>query len=257
MIRKIDSSEIRRISSSSRCRRKDTLRLRKASNLAADRKQPETVRLPCGGSDEADPECQLPVRTRNRNTPRKRTIPEVRRQTRSFDQEKWCALRQGVMHTSRRFTKSCVRARDSLKSWRRAQDSQKLCVRAERVQNSQPCGSSKRDGALVQPVVEDPVDADRFLVETGAEPFSVPCEPSESEKTKHELTRIPFTPWCTSCVKGKAQSEPHKCIERTIEDSEPSSVQCDYLVLADTASDGLKSFEHVCEIVWVQHIHSC
>ena len=58
---------------------------------------------------------------------------------------------------------------------------------------------------------------------------------------KHELTHIPFKPWCTSCVKGKAQSEPHKRIERTVEDSELPTAQCDYLVLKDTAaSDGLK-----------------
>ena len=58
---------------------------------------------------------------------------------------------------------------------------------------------------------------------------------------KHELTRIPFKPWCTSRVKGKTQTEPHKRIERIIEDSELPIVQCDYLVLKDTAaSDGLK-----------------
>ena len=61
VVQKIDSSEIRWFSSSPRCRRKDTLRLRKASNLAEGRKQSETVRLPCGGGDAADPECQLPV----------------------------------------------------------------------------------------------------------------------------------------------------------------------------------------------------
>ena len=32
------------------------------------------VRLPCGGSDEADPECQLSVRERNRNTPRRKVL---------------------------------------------------------------------------------------------------------------------------------------------------------------------------------------
>ena len=53
------------------------------------------------------------------------------------------------------------------------EDSQK-CVRAKRL-------SSKRDDAVVQPVVGDPVDADRVPVETGAEPIPVPCEPSESE----------------------------------------------------------------------------
>ena len=46
---------------------------------------------------------------------------------------------------------------------------------------------------------------------------------------------------CTSCVKGKAQAEPHKPIERITEDSEHPIVQCDHFVLEDIAvSDGLK-----------------
>ena len=98
------------------------------------------------------------------------------------------------------------------------------------------------DDASVQPVVEDSIHNDRIPVEAGAEPVRIPCEPSESEKMKHDLTHIPFKPWCTSCVNGKAQSEPHKSIERIIEDSELSIVQCDYFDLKDTAaaSDGLK-----------------
>ena len=49
----------------------------------------------------------------------------------------------------------------------------------------------------------------------------------------------------------KAQAEPHKRIERIIEDSELPTVQCDYFVLKDTAvSEGLTVFQHVCEIRW-------
>ena len=66
----------------------------------------------------------------------------------------------------------------------------------------------------------------------------VPHEPSELEKQKHNLTHIPFQPWCTSCVKGKAQAEPHKRTERIIEDSELHVVQCDYLMLKDVAGAG-------------------
>ena len=92
----------------------------------------------------------------------------------------------------------------------------------------------------VKPVVRDPMDDDRVLVESGAEMTPVPHEPSEFEKQKHHLTHIPFQPWCTSCVKGKAQAEPHKRTERIIEDSELPVVQCDYLVLKDVAAtDGL------------------
>ena len=66
----------------------------------------------------------------------------------------------------------------------------------------------------------------------------VPHEPSEFEKQKHHLTHIPFQPWCTSCVKGKAQAEPHKRTDRIIEDSELPMIQCDYLMLKDIAGTG-------------------
>ena len=53
------------------------------------------------------------------------------------------------------------------------------------------------------------------------------------------LTHIPFKPWCTSCVKGKAQTELRKRIERIAEDSELPIVQCDYIVLKDDAYSDL------------------
>ena len=42
--------------------------------------------------------------------------------------------------------------------------------------------------------------------------------------------------WSTSCVEGKAQSEPHSEIEHAVEDSELPIVQRDYLVLKDIAA---------------------
>ena len=90
----------------------------------------------------------------------------------------------------------------------------------------------------VKPVVQDPMDDDRVLVESGTEMTPVPREPSEFDKQKHNLTHIPFQPWCTSCVKGKAQADPHKRTERIIEDSEHPVIQCDYLMLKDTAGTG-------------------
>ena len=90
----------------------------------------------------------------------------------------------------------------------------------------------------VKPVVRDPMDDDRVLVESGTGMTPVPHEPSEFEKQKHNLTHIPFQPWCTSCVKGRAQAEPHKRTERIIEDSELPVIQCDCLMLKDTAGTG-------------------
>ena len=124
------------------------------------------------------------------------------------------------------------------------------------VQNSSCVGVRKNDGveinhycqrqracqdADVKPVVRDPMDDDRVLVESRAEKTPVPHELSEFEKQKHNLTHIPFQPWCTSCVKGKAQAEPHKRTERITEDSELPVIQCDNLMLKDVAgTSGLK-----------------
>ena len=66
----------------------------------------------------------------------------------------------------------------------------------------------------------------------------VPHEPAEFEKQKHHLTHIPFHPWCTSCVKSRAQTEPHKRTERIIEESELPVIQCDYLMQKDIAGTG-------------------
>ena len=132
------------------------------------------------------------------------------------------------------------------------------CVQTKKVKhpcvkNSSCVGVRKNDGveiihnyqrkracqdADVKPIVRDPMDDDRVLVESGAEMTPVPHEPSEFEEQKHNLTHIPFEPWCTSCFKGKAQAEPHKRTERIIEDSELPVIQCDYLMLKDVAGRG-------------------
>ena len=110
----------------------------------------------------------------------------------------------------------------------------------------------------VKPVVRHPMDDDRVLVESGAEMTLVPHEPSEFEKQRHHLTHIPFQPWCTSCVKGKAQAEPRKRMERIVEDIELPVIQCDYLMLKDTAgTGGLKVAQHVCENIRIRQVHSC
>ena len=95
--------------------------------------------------------------------------------------------------------------------------------------------------ADVKPIVRGPINDDRIPVQSGTEMTPVPHEPSDFEKQKHHLTHIPFQPWCPSCVKGKAQAEPHKRTERIIEDNELPVIQCDYLMLKDVAgTSGLK-----------------
>ena len=144
--------------------------------------------------------------------------------------------------------KSCIRADGSDNSCVQTEDVQKPCGR-----KSSCVGVWKNDGvkiisksqrnrmcqdAGVKPIVRDPMNDDKILVESGAEMTPVRHEPSQFKKLKHQITHIPFQLWCTSCVKSKAQAEQHKRTERTIEDSELPMIQCDYLMLKDVAGTG-------------------
>ena len=55
----------------------------------------------------------------------------------------------------------------------------------------------------VKPVVRDPIDDDRVLVESGTEMIPVPHEPSEKEKQKHNLTHIHFNHGAHHASKAK------------------------------------------------------
>ena len=84
------------------------------------------------------------------------------------------------------------------------------CVEVRKNDGVEICHERQRKRACqdvdVKPVVRDPMEDDRVLVESGAEMTLVPHEPSELKKQKHNLTHIPFQPWYTSCVKGKSTS---------------------------------------------------
>ena len=72
-----------------------------------------------------------------------------------------------------------------VKSCVRAGESQNSCVQVGRLLNSQKCGSSPCDDAIVQPVVEDPADDD---INSCRSKITTPRGPSEFENMKHELT---------------------------------------------------------------------
>ena len=40
-------------------------------------------------------------------------------------------------------------------------------------------------------------------------------EPSTAERELHELTHLPFQPWCTVCMQNKGRSDPHKGVDAT------------------------------------------
>ena len=62
------------------------------------------------------------------------------------------------------------------------------------------CGVGGAETVQAQWRIED----DRIPTKTRAGMIRAPCEPSEIEKPKHDLTHIPFQPWGKSCVKSKS-----------------------------------------------------
>ena len=40
--------------------------------------------------------------------------------------------------------------------------------------------------------------------------MSDPREPSEEERTEHEMTHLPYRSWCKHCVGGRGKDAPHK-----------------------------------------------
>ena len=97
--------------------------------------------------------------------------------------------------------------------------------------------------ADVKPVVRDPMDDDRILVESGAEMTLFHMSlPSLKNRNTISLTSH-FNHGAHHASKAKQKAEPHKRTERIIEDSELPVIQCDYLMLKDVAgTGGLKVF---------------
>ena len=54
-----------------------------------------------------------------------------------------------------------------------------------------------------------------------------PGQPTREERAMHELTHLPFRPWCADCVAGRAANDPHRRLAREVDDG-PPKVSVDY-----------------------------
>ena len=77
--------------------------------------------------------------------------------------------------------------------------------------------------------VEDTIDIARESAEaqvlTGV---AVPKEPNAAERSRHELTHMPFRSWCFSSVAGRGTDDPHRKSEGH---TGPPRIECDFLFL--------------------------
>jgi hypothetical protein len=79
-----------------------------------------------------------------------------------------------------------------------------------------------------------------------------PGQPTRDERAAHELTHLPFRPWCADCVAGKAADDPHRRAARG-EDDGPTKVSVDYgFVSEKIASDPERIVQRTILVVKVE-----
>ena len=59
-----------------------------------------------------------------------------------------------------------------------------------------------------------------------------PGQPTRDERARHDLTHLPFRPWCEYCVAGKAAADPHRRLVREA-NLGPPKVSVDYGFVAE------------------------
>jgi hypothetical protein len=65
-----------------------------------------------------------------------------------------------------------------------------------------------------------------------------PGQPTRREIDQHELTHLPFRPWCADCVAGRAADDPHRRVAAEVNDG-PPKVSVDYGFI--TSEDGTET----------------
>ena len=64
-----------------------------------------------------------------------------------------------------------------------------------------------------------------------------PVLPSAAEIAAHEVSHIPYRAWCTSCVRGRAKSQPHRTTHTHLDDKYPV-VSIDYAFFSSPPTEG-------------------
>ena len=86
-----------------------------------------------------------------------------------------------------------------------------------------------RREALRRGVVEAAMEQYKADV-PNVEAVAVPIQPSAGEQAQHELTHIPFRPWCKHCVVTRSRGNYHAHVSDPADDAqrENPTVQCDF-----------------------------
>ena len=65
-----------------------------------------------------------------------------------------------------------------------------------------------------------------------------PGQPTPAERAEHNLTHIPYRPWCKHCVRGKAKGRPSRRLRATDAESICPRIRFDYCMISDRSESG-------------------
>ena len=90
------------------------------------------------------------------------------------------------------------------------------------------CRNAIRD-SYKRGIVESAREQYRAL-DKDANPIAVPPQPSDHERALHNLTHIPYKPWCKFCVMSRARANQHSHLPDSEGDAqrENPTIQCDF-----------------------------
>eukprot|EP00971_Amphidinium_carterae_P002271 44846-Amphidinium_carterae.3 len=103
---------------------------------------------------------------------------------------------------------------------------------------------------MVAPAMDEAVEEEHFdMVDAKAteqeEPFAAPAsapgEPSEADRLFHNLTHVPYQPWCSLCLRTRARDDPHRRgdVEQVKQKPVPV-IQIDYCFMNQAVPKALK-----------------
>ena len=64
-----------------------------------------------------------------------------------------------------------------------------------------------------------------------------PGQPTAAEVEEHNLTHIPYRPWCEYCVRGKAKRRPSRRLCGAYSESTQARIRMDYAYLTESVED--------------------
>ena len=64
-----------------------------------------------------------------------------------------------------------------------------------------------------------------------------PGQPTQAERDEHDITHIPYRPWCADCVRGRAKRKRSLRIRGAYSGSTCPRIRMDYCQLTETGED--------------------